>query len=130
MGSRMRGQAVGTLRAESLRGGTGSERRVAVGSGNASQAKRGGVVEKVDAARIVIRVNDEETASGEAGVDIYNLVKYIRSNQNTCINQKPIVTPGDKVARGDVIADGPSTDLGELALGQKDRKSTRLNSSH
>ncbi|HEY9546419.1 MAG TPA: DNA-directed RNA polymerase subunit beta [Solimonas sp.] len=118
MGSNMQRQAVPTLRAEKPLVGTGIERRVAVDSGNAIQAKRGGVVEKVDAARIVIRVNDEETASGEAGVDIYNLVKYIRSNQNTCINQKPIVTPGDKVARGDVIADGPSTDLGELALGQ------------
>src|SRR3546814_9835137 len=104
MGSNMQRQAVPTLRAEKPLVGTGIERRVAVDSGNAIQAKRGGVVEKVDAARIVIRVNDEETASGEAGVDIYNLVKYIRSNQNTCINQKPIVTP--------------------------DRKSTRLNSSH
>ncbi|HET8881273.1 MAG TPA: DNA-directed RNA polymerase subunit beta [Solimonas sp.] len=118
MGSNMQRQAVPTLRADKPLVGTGIERRVAVDSGNAIQAKRGGVVEKVDAARIVIRVNDEETAAGEAGVDIYNLVKYIRSNQNTCINQKPIVTPGDKVARGDVIADGPSTDLGELALGQ------------
>ncbi|NKF22728.1 DNA-directed RNA polymerase subunit beta [Solimonas marina] len=118
MGSNMQRQAVPTLRADKPLVGTGVERRVAVDSGNAIQAKRGGVVEKVDAARIVIRVNDEETVAGEAGVDIYNLVKYIRSNQNTCINQKPIVTPGDVVARGDVIADGPSTDLGELALGQ------------
>jgi len=118
MGSNMQRQAVPTLRADKPLVGTGIERRVAVDSGNAIQAKRGGVVEKVDAARIVIRVNDEETVAGEAGVDIYNLVKYVRSNQNTCINQKPIVQPGDKVARGDVIADGPSTDLGELALGQ------------
>ncbi|MGH8444368.1 MAG: DNA-directed RNA polymerase subunit beta, partial [Solimonas sp.] len=118
MGSNMQRQAVPTLRADKPLVGTGIERRVAVDSGNAIQAKRGGVVEKVDAARIVIRVHDEETVSGEAGVDIYNLVKYVRSNQNTCINQKPIVKPGDKIARGDVIADGPSTDLGELALGQ------------
>ncbi|WP_028080840.1 DNA-directed RNA polymerase subunit beta [Solimonas soli] len=118
MGSNMQRQAVPTLRADKPLVGTGIERRVAVDSGNAIQAKRGGVVEKVDAARIVIRVNDEETVAGEAGVDIYNLVKYVRSNQNTCINQKPIVKPGDVIARGDVIADGPSTDLGELALGQ------------
>ncbi|WP_020651303.1 DNA-directed RNA polymerase subunit beta [Solimonas variicoloris] len=118
MGSNMQRQAVPTLRADKPLVGTGIERRVAVDSGNAIQAKRGGVVEKVDAARIVIRVNDEETQPGEAGVDIYNLVKYVRSNQNTCINQKPIVKPGDKIARGDVVADGPSTDLGELALGQ------------
>ncbi|SER23496.1 DNA-directed RNA polymerase subunit beta [Solimonas aquatica] len=118
MGSNMQRQAVPTLRADKPLVGTGIERRVAVDSGNAIQARRGGVVEKVDAARIVIRVNDEETVAGEAGVDIYNLVKYVRSNQNTCINQKPIVRPGDKIARGDVVADGPSTDLGELALGQ------------
>ena len=98
--------------------GTGIERRVAIDSGNAITAKRGGVVDKVDASRVVVRVNDEETSAGEAGVDIYSLVKYTRSNQNTCINQKPLVQPGDKVARGDVLADGPSTDMGELALGQ------------
>ncbi|MEW6168443.1 MAG: DNA-directed RNA polymerase subunit beta [Pseudomonadota bacterium] len=118
MGSNMQRQAVPTLRTEKPLVGTGVERRVAVDSGNAIQAKRGGVVEKVDAARIVVRVNDDETVPGEAGVDIYNLVKYVRSNQNTCINQRPIVKPGDKIARGDVVADGPSTDLGELALGQ------------
>ncbi|MFA5941009.1 MAG: DNA-directed RNA polymerase subunit beta [Sinimarinibacterium sp.] len=118
MGSNMQRQAVPTLRSEKPLVGTGVERRVAVDSGNAIQARRGGVVEKVDAARIVVRVNDDETQAGEAGVDIYNLVKYVRSNQNTCINQKPIVKPGDKIARGDVVADGPSTDLGELALGQ------------
>jgi DNA-directed RNA polymerase subunit beta len=118
MGSNMQRQAVPTLRADKPLVGTGMERRVAVDSGNAIVAKRGGVVDKVDASRIVIRVNDDETQAGEAGVDIYNLTKYTRSNQNTCINQKPIVKPGDVVARNDVIADGPSTDLGELALGQ------------
>jgi len=75
-------------------------------------------VDTVDAGRVVVRVSDDETEAGEPGVDIYNLTKYIRSNQNTCINQKPLVRPGDVIARGDVIADGPSTDLGELALGQ------------
>jgi DNA-directed RNA polymerase subunit beta len=81
-------------------------------------ARRGGEVESVDAGRIVVRVNDDETVTGEPGVDIYNLTKYTRSNQNTCINQKPLVSPGNLVARGDVLADGPSTDMGELALGQ------------
>ena len=118
MGSNMQRQAVPTLRADKPLVGTGMEKRVAVDSGNAIQAKRGGVVDKVDAGRVVIRVNDDETVAGEAGVDIYNFIKYTRSNQNTCINQRPIVRPGDVVARGDVIADGPSTDLGELALGQ------------
>ncbi len=84
-------------------------------------ARRGGVVDYVDASRIVIRVNDDEIVAGEAGVDIYNLTKYTRSNQNTCINQRPMVKVGDVVARGDVLADGPSTDLGELALGQNMR---------
>jgi DNA-directed RNA polymerase subunit beta len=118
MGSNMQRQAVPTLRADKPLVGTGMERRVAMDSGNAIVAKRGGVVDKVDASRVVIRVNDDETIAGEAGVDIYNMVKYTRSNQNTCINQKPIVKPGDVVARNDVLADGPSTDLGELALGQ------------
>ena len=118
MGSNMQRQAVPTLRADKPLVGTGMEKRVAVDSGNAIQAKRGGVVDKVDAGRVVIRVNDDETVAGEAGVDIYNFIKYTRSNQNTCINQRPIVKPGDVVQRGDVIADGPSTDLGELALGQ------------
>ena len=118
MGSNMQRQAVPTLRSEKPLVGTGMERRVAIDSGVAITAKRGGVVDKVDAGRIVIRVNDDETVAGEAGVDIYNMIKYTRSNQNTCINQKPIVKPGDVVARGDVLADGPSTDLGELALGQ------------
>src|SRR5579885_2179616 len=118
MGANMQRQAVPTLRSEKPLVGTGMERRVAIDSGVAITAKRGGVVDKVDASRIVVRVNDEETVPGEAGVDIYNLIKYTRSNQNTCINQKPVVQPGDVVARGDVLADGPSTDLGELALGQ------------
>ena len=81
-------------------------------------AKRGGTVDSVDASRIVIRVNDAEAEAGESGVDIYNLIKYARSNQSTCINQRPIVKPGDVIASGDVLADGPSTDKGELALGQ------------
>ncbi|MDH5433291.1 MAG: DNA-directed RNA polymerase subunit beta [Gammaproteobacteria bacterium] len=118
MGSNMQRQAVPTLRAEKPLVGTGMERTVAVDSGVTVAADRGGVVEFVDAGRIVIKVNDEETQSGEAGVDIYNLTKYTRSNQNTCINQKPIVNVGDEVGKGDVLADGPSTDLGELALGQ------------
>ena len=100
MGSNMQRQAVPTLKTEKPLIGTGMEKRVAVDSGNALTAKRGGVVDKVDASRIVIRVHDEETVAGEAGVDIYGLVKYTRSNQNTCINQKPVVKPGDVVARG------------------------------
>jgi DNA-directed RNA polymerase subunit beta len=118
MGSNMQRQAVPTLRTEKPLVGTGIERKVAIDSGVAITAKRGGVVDKVDASRIVVRVNDEETQAGEPGVDIYNLVKYTRSNQNTCMNQRPLVNPGDVVATGDVLADGPSTDLGELALGQ------------
>jgi len=109
---------VPTLRAEKPLVGTGIERTVAVDSGVTVVARRGGEVDSVDAGRIVVRVNDDETVSGEPGVDIYNLTKYTRSNQNTCINQKPLVSPGDVVARGDVLADGPSTDMGELALGQ------------
>ena len=101
--------------------GTGMERVVARDSGVCVVAERGGVVETVDAARIVIRVNDNETESGEAGVDIYNLTKYTRSNQNTCINQKPLVKEGDVVSRQDILADGPSIDTGELALGQNIR---------
>jgi len=118
MGSNMQRQAVPTLRAEKPLVGTGMERAVAVDSGVAVVSKRGGMIEMVDASRIVVRVNDDEVQGGEAGVDIYNLTKYTRSNQNTCINQKPIVKTGDLIARGDVLADGPSTDLGELALGQ------------
>jgi DNA-directed RNA polymerase subunit beta len=118
MGSNMQRQAVPTLRADKPLVGTGIERNVAIDSGVTVVATRGGVVDMVDAGRVVVRVNDEETAAGEPGVDIYNLTKYTRSNQNTCINQKPLVKPGDVVARGDVLADGPSTDMGELALGQ------------
>ena len=118
MGSNMQRQAVPCLRAEKALVGTGIERTVAVDSGTAVQALRGGVVDHIEANRIVIRVNDDETVAGEVGVDIYNLIKYTRSNQNTNINQRPIVRKGDVVARGDVIADGASTDMGELALGQ------------
>jgi DNA-directed RNA polymerase subunit beta len=118
MGSNMQRQAVPVLRAEKPLVGTGMERVVAVDSGVTVVAKRGGEIESVDAARIVVRVNDDETEAGEPGVDIYNLTKYTRSNQNTCINQRPLVNVGDVIARGDVLADGPSTDLGELALGQ------------
>ena len=121
MGSNMQRQAVPTLRAEKPLVGTGMERAVAIDSGVTVVADRGGVVDQVDAARIVVRVSDEETQSGEPGVDIYNLTKYTRSNQNTCQNQKPLVRPGDTVDRGDVLADGPSTDMGELALGQNMR---------
>jgi DNA-directed RNA polymerase, beta subunit len=121
MGSNMQRQAVPTLRAEKPLVGTGMERHVASDSGVCVVAKRGGVVERVDAARIVIRVADDEVVAGEAGVDIYNLTKYTRSNQNTCINQRPIVRIGDAIARGDILADGPSVDLGELALGQNMR---------
>jgi DNA-directed RNA polymerase subunit beta len=118
MGSNMQRQAVPTLRADKPLVGTGIERVVAQDSGVMVSAKRGGVVDSVDASRIVIRVNDSETDGAESGVDIYNLIKYARSNQSTCINQRPIVKPGDVVAAGDVLADGPSTDKGELALGQ------------
>ena len=118
MGSNMQRQAVPCLRAEKPLVGTGIERTVAVDSGTTVQALRGGLVDYVDAGRVVIRVNDDETVPGEAGVDIYNLIKYTRSNQNTNINQRPIVQAGDRVSKGDVVADGASTDLGELALGQ------------
>jgi len=118
MGSNMQRQAVPTLRSETPLVGTGMERPVAIDSGVTVVARRGGVVDSVDASRIVVRVNDAETTAGEPGVDIYNLTKYTRSNQNTCINQRPLVNAGDAIARGDVLADGPSTDLGELALGQ------------
>ncbi|MCB1811018.1 MAG: DNA-directed RNA polymerase subunit beta [Candidatus Competibacteraceae bacterium] len=118
MGSNMQRQAVPTLRAEKPLVGTGIERKVAIDSGVTVVARRGGEVDSVDAGRIVVRVNDDETEAGEPGVDIYNLTKYTRSNQNTCINQRPLVKLGDIVSKGDVLADGPSTDLGELALGQ------------
>ena len=121
MGSNMQRQAVPTLRSEKPLVGTGMERTVARDSGVCVIARRGGVIETVDAGRIVIRVNNAETESGEAGVDIYNLTKYQRSNQNTCINQKPLVKEGDVVAKQDILADGPSIDIGELALGQNIR---------
>ena len=121
MGSNMQRQAVPTLRADKPLVGTGMERNVARDSGVCVVARRGGVIDSVDASRIVVRVADDEVETGEAGVDIYNLTKYTRSNQNTCINQRPLVSKGDKVQRGDIMADGPSTDMGELALGQNMR---------
>ena len=118
MGSNMQRQAVPCLRPEKPLVGTGIERTVAVDSGHGVIALRGGVVDYVDATRIVVRVNDDETVAGDVGVDIYKLMKYTRSNQNTNINQRPIVKVGERIAKGDVVADGASTDLGELALGQ------------
>ena len=118
MGSNMQRQSVPTLRSEAPLVGTGMERTVAIDSGVTIIAKRGGQVDSVDASRIVIRANDDETDAAESGVDIYNLIKYTRSNQNTCINQRPLVKTNDIIKRGDVIADGPSTKLGELALGK------------
>ncbi len=121
MGSNMQRQAVPTLKAEKPLVGTGMERFVARDSGVCAVARRGGVIDSVDAKRIVVRINEDEIIGGEAGVDIYNLTKYVRSNQNTCMNQRPIVRPGDVVARGDILADGPSVDMGDLALGQNMR---------
>ena len=121
MGSNMQRQAVPTLKTEKPLVGTGMERNVASDSGVCVVAFRGGIIESVDAARVIVRVNDEETDAGEAGVDIYNLTKYTRSNQNTCISQRPLVKQGDTVSRGDILADGPSIDMGELALGQNMR---------
>jgi DNA-directed RNA polymerase subunit beta len=118
MGANMQRQAVPVLRPEKAFVGTGIERVSAIDSGTVVTATRGGVVDYVDATRIVVRVNDAEAQAGEVGVDIYNLIKYQRSNQNTNIHQRPIVQRGDKIAKGDVVADGASTDLGELALGQ------------
>ncbi len=118
MGANMQRQAVPTLRPEKAVVGTGIERVAAVDSGTVVTANRGGVVDYVDSTRIVVRVNDKEAVAGEVGVDIYSLIKYQRSNQNTNIHQRPIVKKGDIIAKGDVIADGASTDLGELALGQ------------
>lgn len=118
MGSNMQRQAVPTLRAETPLVGTGMEGKVAVDSGVTVIANRGGVVDSVDASRIVVRVHDNETTAAESGVDIYNLTKYTRSNQNTCMNQRPLVHAGNSIARGDVLADGASTSMGELALGQ------------
>jgi len=121
MGANMQRQAVPTLKADKPLVGTGMERAVAVDSGVTAVAKRSGFIQYVDASRIVIKVDEKEMYAGEAGIDIYNLTKYTRSNQNTCINQKPCVDLGEKIKKGDVLADGPSTDLGELALGQNMR---------
>ncbi|GAB3272948.1 DNA-directed RNA polymerase subunit beta [Parahaliea aestuarii] len=121
MGSNMQRQAVPTLRSDKPLVGTGMERYVAADSGVCAVARRPGVIDSVDASRIVVRVNDQDVGKDEAPVDIYNLTKYTRSNQNTCINQRPIVKQGDVVDRGDILADGPSIDMGELALGQNMR---------
>ena len=121
MGSNMMKQAVPTLQADKPLVGTGVERLVAKDSGSCVIASRGGSVESIDASRIVIRVNEKEIKAGDSGVDIYNLIKYTRSNQNTCINQRPIVAIGDKIKKDDILADGPSIDLGELSLGQNIR---------
>lgn len=118
MGSNMQRQAVPTLKAEKPLVGTGVESTVAADSGVTVVARRNGIVDSVDASRIVVKVDDEQTIAGETGVDVYNLTKYIRSNQDTCINQRPLVHRGEFVKQGDVLADGPSTDMGELALGR------------
>jgi DNA-directed RNA polymerase subunit beta len=118
MGSNMQRQAVPLLRADSPLVGTGMERVVARDSGVSVVARHNGVVESVDASRIVVKIDEDENDETGTGVDIYNLIKFARSNQNTCINQRPVVKIGDNVKRGDVIADGPSTEMGELALGQ------------
>ena len=117
MGSNMQRQAVPLIRAEAPLVGTGMEETVARDSGVAIAARRGGIVDQVDATRIVVRTTDRVSGGGSA-VDIYNLLKFQRSNQNTCITQRPLVRVGDEVQAGDIIADGPSTDLGELALGR------------
>ena len=121
MGSNMQLQAVPTLVSDKPLVGTGMERYVAADSGVCVVAKRSGVVDSVDASRIVVRVNEADAGVDEAPVDIYNLTKYTRSNQNTCINQRPIVREGAVIERGDILADGPSIDMGELALGQNMR---------
>ena len=121
MGSNMMRQAVPTLQAEKPLVGTGVERLVARDSGSCVTAMRGGTIENIDASRVVVRVNEQEIQAGDSGVDIYNLIKYTRSNQNTCINQRPIVSIGDKISKNDILADGPSIDLGELSLGQNVR---------
>ena len=118
MGSNMQRQAVPLIRSEKPLVGTGMEGGVARDSGVTMVARRSGVIERVDGSRIVVRVNDDEQIEGEPGVDIYRLFKYRRSNQNTCFNQRPLVKVGERVHRGDIIADGPSTDMGELALGR------------
>ena len=118
MGSNMQRQAVPTLRAEPPLVGTGMERAVAIDSGSCTVARRSGLVDYLDSSRIVVRVEQEDAGAGEPGVDIYSLVKYQRTNQNTCMNQRPQVRKGDRVAAGDVLADGAATSMGELALGQ------------
>ncbi|MEG8098988.1 DNA-directed RNA polymerase subunit beta [Candidatus Liberibacter brunswickensis] len=118
MGCNMQRQAVPLLKAEAPFVGTGMESTVAKSSGAAIVAKRAGIVEQVDAIRIVIRVTEEDLDPSASGVDIYRLMKFQRSNQNTCVNQRPLVKVGDEVRRNDIIADGPSTDLGDLALGR------------
>ena len=118
MGSNMMRQAVPLLRADAPLVGTGMERIVSHDSGSAVVARHDGIVENVDAGRIVVKIDDHEVDETGTGVDIYNLIKFIRSNQNTCLNQKPIVKVGDKIKRGEIMADGPSTQWGELALGQ------------
>ena len=118
MGANMQRQAVPCLRPEKPFVGTGIERAVAIDSGTAVVASRGGIVDHVDSGRIVVRVHDDEAVAGEVGVDIYNMIKFTRSNQSTNINQRPLVKKGDNIQKGDVIADGASTDMGELALGQ------------
>ena len=117
MGSNMQRQAVPLVRSEAPLVGTGMESVVARDSGAAIGARRGGIVDQVDATRIVVRAT-QDLESSQSGVDIYRLMKFQRSNQNTCINQRPLVRVGDVVEKGDVIADGPSTDLGDLALGR------------
>ncbi len=121
MGSNMQRQAVPTLKADKPLVGTGMERYVARDSGVCVTAKRSGVIDSVDASRIVVRVSADDIEASKGPVDIYNLTKYTRSNQNTCINQRPLVREGDTVVRGDIMADGPSIDMGELALGQNMR---------
>ena len=118
MGSNMMRQAVPTLSTETPLVGTGMERTVARFSGDCVIAQNAGTIEKVDSGKIVVRKNLKDISGSGSAVDIYNLVKYTRSNQNTCINQRPIVKEGDKVSKGDILADGSSIDLGELALGQ------------
>ena len=118
MGSNMQRQAVPLLKTDAPLVGTGPEGTVGRDSGVTVVGKRDGVVESVDAERIVVRADKQTKDLRDAGVDIYNLIKYQRSNQNTCINQRPIVVKGERVKSGDVLADGPSTDMGELALGR------------
>ncbi|WP_367677317.1 DNA-directed RNA polymerase subunit beta [Buchnera aphidicola] len=121
MGANMQRQAIPTMRAEKPLVGTGIERSVAVDSGVTAVAKRSGIVKYVDSSRIIIKVDENNITPEEAGIDIYNLIKYTRSNQNTCINQVPCIKIGDKISKKNVLADGPATDLGELALGQNMR---------